>query len=322
MPFWGQTQVYNQESQGVPGDRASQNPMATFDAGPGGLVAGLGGVIVGNFAWISPPTDPNGTNQIANSTGGGNVAGFVYNDLQALDTVFLSDATLVIPEGLPVALAIQGDFWVTNAGTTEASVGQKAYASYANGAVSFAAPTSPTQLATSTGSTIQAETNGWTGSIAGDVLTVSGGVTGTIYPGTTITGAGVDTGTQVASQLTGTIGGVGTYLLSISQQKNIASESMTGTYGLLTIGTLTSTAQFAVGQVATGTGVVSGTVITALASGSSGGGSGGTLIVSPTQAMSASTVNSNGNVETKWYAASAGGPGQLVKMTSWVGTQG
>src|SRR5277367_1277065 len=100
MGFFGQTQIYNQENPAVAGDRASQNPMATFDAGPGGLVAGLAGVIVGNFAWVTP----------------------------------------LIPEGLPVALAVQGDFWVVNNGTTEAIPGvSKAYANFADGSVTFAA---------------------------------------------------------------------------------------------------------------------------------------------------------------------------------------
>ena len=130
-----QTQITNQPAQGVPGDRASQNPIATFDAGPGGLVADASGITIGYFAWVTPPTDPNGTGSIATqSRGSGNVAGFAYNWTQALNTVFLSDAGMVIPQGLPVALATQGDFWVINNGTTEAIVGQKAYAAYGTGA--------------------------------------------------------------------------------------------------------------------------------------------------------------------------------------------
>src|ERR1700678_2279401 len=96
-----QQQVYNQPAQAVAGDFADANARMTFLAGPGGLTAGPAGLIVGNFAWTAPPTDANGTNLIANSFGSGNVAGFVYNDLQALNTIFLSDGTLAIPEGLP-----------------------------------------------------------------------------------------------------------------------------------------------------------------------------------------------------------------------------
>jgi hypothetical protein len=318
MPFWGQEQVQNQPAQGVAGDRASQNPMSTFDAGPGGLVAGPNGVTVGGFAWVTPPTDPNGTNQIANSYGAGNTAGFVYNDLQALDTIFLSDAGMTIPQGLPVALANQGDFWVINNGTTEVQVGQKAYASYSSGAVSFAVTGSPTQSATSTASTIAAQTFSVTASIAGDVMTVSAVGSGTVYPGATIAGTGVATGTQISSQLTGTSGGTGTYLLSVSQQKSIASETITGTYGLLTVGG-TVTGTFAVNAVITGTGVVAGTQITAAIGGVGGTG---TYVVSTGTGVGSGAINANGNIETKWSAASAGGVGALVKMTSWVGSQG
>lgn len=326
MVFFGQKQVYNQESQAVAGDRASQNPIATYDAGPGGLVAGPGGVTVGNFAWVAPPTDPNGTNQIANSTGGGNVAGFVYNDLQALDTIFLSDAGMIIPTGLPVALAVQGDFWVVNAGSTEATVGMKAYANFADGSISFAATGAPTAAATGTGSTVAAETNSWTGSIVGDVMTVTAVGGNTLYAGTTITGVGVLTGTMIQAQITPLLAGevangIGRYQLSVSQQKTISSESMTGTYGLFTVGTLTSATPFAVGQVLqTSPGsAAANTVITQSLTGN--GGTGATMIVNNNTALS-QTIVTYGNTETKWYAASAGGQNQLVKMTSWVGSQG
>ena len=325
MAFWGQTQVRNQEAQAVQGDRASQNPIATFDAGPGGLVSD-GTITVGYFAWVIPPTDPNGTNQIATTAAGsGNVAGFVYNDLQALDTVFLSGAGLIIPVGLPVALAVQGDFWVINGGTTEAQVGQKAYAAFGTGAVSFGATASPATTASATGSTVTPETNSWTASVSGDVMTVTAVGGNTIYPGTTITGTGVATGTMIAAQITPLLAGevangIGRYLLSVSQQKAIASEAMTGTYGLLTIGTLTSTPTFAVGQIISGTNVVTGTTITLNVTGS--GGSSGTMVVNNNANVTSTTISSVSTGETKWVAASAGGPGQIVKMTSWVGTLG
>ena len=322
MTFWGQKQVYNQPAQGVQGDRVSQNPIATLDAGPGGLVSD-GTVIVGNFAWVIPPTDPNGTDQIATcgNAGDGNAAGFVYNDLQALDTIFLSDAGLIIPQGLPVALATQGDFWVINSGTTEAQVGQKAYANFGSGTVSFAATGTPTAAASATGSTITPENFSVTGSIAEDILTVTAVGSGTVYPGSTISGTGITTGTKIASQLTGTTGGVGTYLLTVSQQQAVASTTVSGTYGLLTIGTLTTTATFAVGQTLTVSGsVVAGTHITANVSGS--GGSGGTMVVDNNTNVGSQTIASAANVETKWYAASAGIAGALIKITSWVGSQG
>jgi hypothetical protein len=317
-----QQQVYNQPAIGVPGDMVTANPRATFLAGPGGLVAGPNGCVVGRFAWVTPPVDPNGTDQIAsNVNGSGNVAGFCYNDTQALNTVFLSDGSMVIPQGLPVALAIQGDFLVNNAGTVEAiPYVSKAYANFADGSVSFGPAGSPTAAASATGSSIAAESVSITGSISGDVLTVTAIVSGTVYPGSTLAGTGIATGTQIAAQLTGPAGGLGTYLLSLSQQKNVASETITLTYGLLTIGTLTTTPTFAVGQSISGTNVVAGTSITANVTGS--GGTGGTMVVNNNTVVSSTTIASQSNVETKWYAASAGGQGQVVKITSWVGSQG
>ena len=320
MSFFGQKQVVNQPAIGVPGNRASQNPIATFDAGPGGLVSD-GTVVVGNFAWVTPPTDPNGANQIATVNGSGNAAGFVYNDLQALDTVFLSGSSLIIPQGLPVALAIQGDFDVINSGTTEAQVGMKVYAAFGTGAISFAASGSPTAAASATGSSIAAETSSFTASIVNDIMTVTAVGSGTVYPGTTISGTGVATGTMIAAQilplLSGeSLNGIGRYYLSVSQQKAIASETISGTYGLLTIGTLTTTPTFAVGQTLTVSGsVVAGTVIIYNVTGS--GGTGGTMVVNNNTVVSSQTIASAANVETWFTARSAGGPGQTIKISSW-----
>jgi hypothetical protein len=249
------------------------------------------------------------------------VAGICENATQGLNTVFLSDGSLVIPQGLPVALYTQGDFIVINAGTTEAEVGQKAYATLGTGAVTFGAAGAPTTAASATGSSIAAETFSVTGSIAEDVLTVTAVGTGTVYPGATITGTGIAGSTQIAAQLGGTTGGIGTYSLTVSQQKAVASETISGTYGLLTIGTLTTTPTFGVGQVLTVSGaVVANTVVTANVTGT--GGTGGTMVVNNNTVVSSQTIATAANTETKWYAASAGGPGAAIKITSWVGTQG
>jgi len=141
---------------------------------------------------------------------------------------------------------------------------------------------------------------------------------GTVVPGGTISGTGITTGTQIASQLSGTVGGVGTYALSISQQQNIASETISGTYGTMTV-TAVGSGTLAVGQTVSGGTIAANTSITALGTGTGGTG---TYILNTNTASSSGTVTSNGNVETKWYAASAARPGGLVKITSWVGSQG
>jgi hypothetical protein len=57
----------------------------------------------------------------------------------------------------------------------------------------------------------------FTGSIAGDILTVTAVETGTVTVNAIIRGQGVATGTTIDQQLTGTTGGAGTYQVSISQ---------------------------------------------------------------------------------------------------------
>lgn len=64
----------------------------------------------------------------------------------------------------------------------------------------------------------------FTGVISGGVLTVSS-LTGTVYPGATLSGTGVTTGTVIGQQITGTAGGVGTYLVTGST--TVASATMT-----------------------------------------------------------------------------------------------
>ena len=308
-----QTQVYSQPSPAVAGDRASQNPIFSYDAGPGGLVSGSA-LYVGRFAWVTSPLDPNGTPSLANSFGAGAPSGFLMRNQQALNTTFLSPAGMQVQPGAQTALQIAGDFWVVNDGTTEALYGQKAYADLATGKVSFAATGSPTTGPSATGSSIAASTFSVTGSIAGDVLTVTAVSSGTIVAGATISGSGIASGTKVLSQLTGTAGGAGTYRVSIPEQ-TVASTTVSGTYGTLTIGTLTTTATFEVGQQLNATGsVVAGTTITQELTGS--GGSGATFVVDNNTVVSSQVISALVTVETKFYARSTGLPGELVKISS------
>jgi hypothetical protein len=287
-----QQQIYNQPAQAVAGDFGSTNPYFTYDAGPGGLVAGVGGVLVGVFAWAYPPVDPNSAPTTVLNSGAGPVSGFVGRALQGLNT--------------------GGCFWVVNNGTTTSAVGNKTYANFANGQASFAPTGTPSTGATSTASSIAAETASATGSITGDVMTITGGVTGTIVPGATVTGTAGVTTCQVVSQISGSVGGVGQYYVSIPLQA-AGSQALSFTYGLLTVGG-TVTGSFAVGNTLTGTGVVAGSAITQLISGT--GGSGSTLVVNSNTVVASGTIDALGNVETKWVAMSVGAPGQLVKIDS------
>jgi hypothetical protein len=321
MPFPNQVNV--QPGPAVEGDFASTNPRYTVDAGPGGLVAGPAGVTVGRFAWVSDLTiDTDNAPATANNFGTGMPAGFVHREQQGLNTTYLAEASMVVPQGFPITLFNGGDFWVKNAGTTQALVGMYAYANYADGRVTFGVSNQANiglnsiNTASVTG-TIAAGSINFSGFISGNVLTVTGSVSGTIVVGGTLTGGtGMAAGTQIIGQLSGTPGGVGTYALNIPEQTvNNGSNSViiTETYGVLNVTAVTGTV--GVGDVLSGTGITVGTTITALGTGSGGTG---TYIVNITQTVSSSTWTVATNIQTKWIAMSAGNAGELVKISNAV----
>lgn len=299
-----QTQVNIQPAPAVAGDFASANPRAVVLTNPNGFVAAAGGVTVGRFAWAD-----DATNTTVANNGTGAPTGFVHREQQALITAFLGETSNLVPTGLPVTLHSGGDFWVTNAGANAVTIGMKAYANYATGAVTFAATGTPPVGGVVTGA-IAAATFSVTASIADTVMTVTAVGSGTVVVGGTISGTGVTSGTTVTAQLTGTTGGVGTYAVSIPQ--TAASTTVSGTYGILTVSAVTS-GTLAVGDVLSGTNVTAGTLITALGTGTGGTG---TYTVSPTGTTASTTVTATGAVETKWSAASIGLTGELIKMSS------
>ena len=315
-----QQQVEDQPAVAVAGNFSTQNPYFNVKAGPGGLVAGgPSGVQTGRFAWTYPPADVDGSPTIVQNYGAGPVAGFVGNFQQGLITQYLSYAGQTIQPGFQMFLFSGGDFWVENDGTTTAQIGQKAFAFLATGKVAFAAAGTAFGGASATGSSVAAETFQITGSLSDDVLTVSAVGSGTVYPGSTIAGTGIATGTQIVSQISGSIGGVGTYYVNVAGQAPTGSNTINGTYGLLTIGTLVGTTDFAVGDEITGSSVVSGTFITANVTGS--GGSGGTMVVNNNTVVSSTTITASAAVETPWYADSTGIAGALVSITDHMSSQ-
>jgi hypothetical protein len=329
MPGTGgfQTQATPQPAAAVAGDRASQNPIFTFDAGPFGLVSGsqatgisgLSGVVVGRFAWAYPPVDADGTPAVVQNSGYGPPSGLVPREQQALITLYLADASMIIAPGFEMTLMIGGDFWVVNDGSTQAlpqapgQAAMKAYANLTNGKISFAATGSPTTSGTSTASSIAGISSTFTGTISGDILSVTTAPSTSLVPGATLSGTagGIVAGTQIVSQISGTTGGIGTYYVNTPEQST-TSQTVTATWGVLTVaGTVTGT--FAVGDLLSGTGVAANTSITALGTGT---GQAGTYIVNNNAAVSSSTINALGTVETKWYCMSSGLPGEIVKISS------
>ena len=114
-----QTQVNLTPAPAVAGDFASANPRASVLAGPGGLVAGVGGVTVGKFAWVQP----DGVTVESYGTGTAVPNGFVHRDQQALIQNYLQQSSMNIPVGFPVTLMRQGDFWAVNNGSSASTIG-------------------------------------------------------------------------------------------------------------------------------------------------------------------------------------------------------
>jgi hypothetical protein len=295
-----------QPGVGAEGDFCDANPRDSVIAGPGQLVAGVGGCIVGRFGWWDAATQTTVTN-----SGSGAPTGFVHREQQALITQYLGGYSNIVPAGFPVTLFNGGSFWVKNAGTTEATPGMKAYANNTTGVISFGLTGAPPSAASITAAIAPAGTTSVTGSIANDVLTVTAVASGTLVPGAALAGTGVTAGTVIVSQLTGTAGGIGTYQTNIEEQA-VASTTITATYGVMTVSAVASGA-LAVGDTVTGTGVTAATVITGLGTGTGGNG---TYYVNNSQTVASETITAASATETKWVAMSQGAAGELVKMTS------
>jgi hypothetical protein len=292
---------------GIEGDFADMNPRFSVLAGPGALVSGPAGIFVGRFAWLSAQAmDPDYAAAVVNNFGFGVPDGFVPRSGQvSIVTPYLADSTLLIQQGAPIWLAAGGGFLVRNSGSNQVLVGMKAYANLNSGLATFAATGAPTSVAM-TGSIAAGTAFAGTGSISGNILTITAQSAGALAPGSIITGTGIVTGSQVVAQLTstaslGALGTTGTYALNIGEQ-TVASEAIAGTYGVLT--------------VATGGPPVSGATLTGSSPTATVWGqlSATTWVVSPSQ-TAASITAAVVNVETKWIARSSGLAGELVKMS-------
>jgi hypothetical protein len=338
MPGGFQSQVNVQPSPAVAGDFASSNPRALYLAGPGGLVSGANGLTVGAFAWVTSPMDQDNAPQIANNTptpyggltGGSTgvtgtigslplVAGFVHREQQGLITTFLRDASQVIPQGFQISLMTQGDFWCLNSGSGQALIGQKAFANFSNGLVQFALSGSPPNNATVTGSASSLAA-GFIGSISGNILTVTSAPTTFIAPGATLssgTTTGIAANTVILSQSSGVSGSIGTYLLNIGEQ-TVSSGTMTAAYTSINVTAVTS-GTLSVGDLLSGS-AVSSAVITGF--GTATGATGTYYANQNTSGTGNGTITAQIAMETKWYAVSSGNPGELVKISSWTGSQG
>lgn len=332
-----QTQVNVVQASAVAGDWASGNPRSFYTSGPGGLVVGPSGLTVGLFAWVNwmGLADPDSAPIIASNfyggipfgafgfggAGGAAPTGFVHREQQGLNATYLLDASMFIPQGFPIALCTSGDVWVKNQGTGAAYPGYQAFANFSNGQISFLAAGASAPTVTAATSAIAAAT-GITavGGISGNLMTLTAVSAGTVVNGATLSGTNVVTGTMVVSQLTPllageALGGVGRYFVSIPEQSVAAGTTISGTYGVLTLGA-TPSAQFPIGGLISGSSTVAGTYVSQYLSGS-GNANGNTIAVTNATPVSSTTISASTAVGTKWFAQSGGAANEVIKMTSW-----
>jgi len=317
-----QTSVTVLQALGVEGDFCDLNPRYTLEAGPGGLVAGPSALTVGRFAWVTAPSDIDGSPSAVANSGFGPVSGFIAREQQGLNTVYLSDASMQIPAGFGVTVFTGGGFLVKNAGSSIAQNGMKAFANLLTGAVSFAAAGTNPGGATDSGGAVVNTTLTLVGGVSGDVLTVASISAGKPYPGAVLSSNAIG---AVVKQLTNASGaitasnpadyGVGTYLLDTNSQSVAAGTTIGGNYGVYTVGTATGT--FAVGMYLSGGTTLPTSpppVLTLLLTGT--GGNGSTFVTSGgTVAQTSHALVGNTAIETKWYARSVGAVGGLTKIS-------
>lgn len=288
-----QTRVNQQNPPAVAGDFASANPVSTVLAGPGGLVAGFEGLIVGHFAWVAPDF------KTANSFADGPVApdGIVHRESQALITIYLASSSLLIPSGFMATLHNGGDFWIYNNGPAALTKGATVYAQYSDGGAYSSAPSGASGTG-SVGSTNTAAIGSTsTGSVvAGNPNMIDlTSVTGVISVGDTMSGVGVPENTVVQAQISGTTGGAGRYQLS---NENTAAAATITTYGTVLVVSAT-TGLISVGDtVSGGSGFPVGAVIVEQLPGGTAGGAGSYVLSAPATeyVASATGVTTFGNV--------------------------
>ena len=118
---------------------------------------------------------------------------------------------------------------------------------------------------------------------------------------------------NVVAVVTGAAGGIGRYRLSIAEQ-SAASTTISGTYGLLTLGA-TATGFIPVGSRVTSSTLSAGATVTQPLSGD-GKASGSTFAIDSNTAVGGGgeTMTFTKNVATKWLALSGAAAGELIKI--------
>ncbi|TAM15960.1 MAG: hypothetical protein EPN65_16735 [Pandoraea sp.] len=200
-----------QPEVGVPGSRASMNPIS--------VISRLAQTPVNVAAFVWPGTDTD--NQVTNA-GTGKPLGFAVRDESGIIPNYLQEYSMQVPQGFPVQVAQRGEFFASSAANV-ASLGQKVYANYGDGTLSFATSGAPSTNANITASTTSGS----------NVLTVSANTGANIQVGQPISGAGIPAGTYISALGTGT-GGAGTYTMSQNASATGAGVTVTATLNVET----------------------------------------------------------------------------------------
>jgi len=272
-----QTRVNLYNPPAVEGDFASSNPRSTVLAGPGGLVTGPLGALVGRFAWIDPVDFRTVSNQ---GTAPNAPDGFVHRDQQGLITAYLQRASMLVPEGFAITLHNSGDFWAYNNGPAALTKGATIYAGYADGGIYSSAPAgaSATGVLGSTNTAALGSTSTGTAVVANPNQITISSVTGVLTVGDTITGVGIPDNTVITAQISGTAGGAGVYELS---NQNTAAAATITTFGTTVVVSAT-TGLISIGDtISGGAGFPVGATIVSQAPGGTAGGAGTYTISAP-----------------------------------------
>jgi hypothetical protein len=220
-----QTSVSSQPSPGVEGGFYGANPYYTLTHPDEGMwVAGASGPFIGSFAWCNTANGQATSNNPGVSTVR---LGYVHRDQAVVIAALLLSNSNQVISGQGLDLLDDGSVWSRFAGG--AAIGNKVYASYADGSVYAAATATPATV-----------TRSVTTTNASTAITYTGGA---IFAGQPISGTGIPANAYVVS-----VNAVaGTAVISVAAT---ASGTVTGTFttNLETSFTVRSTA--AAGELA------------------------------------------------------------------------
>lgn len=151
----------------------------------------------------------------------------------------------------------------------------------------------------------------------GSNLVVSA-TTGVVSIGDTVAGgSGFPVAATVLSQVSGTAGGAGTYLLSAPATQYVASATGVTTFGTTLVVSVVGSGTLAPGQAITGTGIPTGASIETQVSGTPGGAGTYTTNIPATAYAASTAITVVSGILTSFYAKNIAAVGELVKISTW-----